>query len=286
MNDKTRIFTFWEPKDKMPGYLRACMRTWRFIPDSEIVLLDNRTLGDWLPQDEIDSVRCSKLILAVQADCYRALLLNRHGGIWFDVDTIVTPAIADEDGLLDAGKGADVTAFGRRPSSPTAGDGALYGCYFNALRPHTDMFESWTSQLPQRVSMFRRYANNPLLRLFGRKAWRKCRRWNYCLNDILDPLSYELNNRQLCLLDETTFHVHPELSCQEAERAREKYERYYFSPGDPAEALSQSKGLILLHNSWTPEKYRLMSETEFLKTDTRLAAILGHLQRNFPACSS
>ena len=42
MNDKNKtIFCFWEPKEKIPAYLKLCMKTWqKYLPDYEIKLLD------------------------------------------------------------------------------------------------------------------------------------------------------------------------------------------------------------------------------------------------------
>ena len=36
-----QIFTFWEPKDRMPEYLQLCIETWKkFLPDYKINILD------------------------------------------------------------------------------------------------------------------------------------------------------------------------------------------------------------------------------------------------------
>jgi hypothetical protein len=52
MESINRIFTFWEPRGSMPGYLRLCMRTWgKFLPEHEIVLLDYSNLEQWIGKD-------------------------------------------------------------------------------------------------------------------------------------------------------------------------------------------------------------------------------------------
>ena len=36
-----RVFTFWEPKEKVPGYVRLCMETWKDrLPGYETTVLD------------------------------------------------------------------------------------------------------------------------------------------------------------------------------------------------------------------------------------------------------
>ena len=270
---KIRVFTFWEPVECVPGYLRACMRTWNRIPNAEIVLLDFKTIGDWLSADEIAAVTCPKLSLPKQADCYRALLLNRYGGIWLDVDTIVTPAVG-RSGLFDFADGAEVRMFGTRCMKGVPGAVGLHGAFIAARRPHTAMTEAWSAVLPGRVERFRRYSSNPLLRIFRRSVWRECRSFDYCLNAVLNPLVRELGENDVQVLDRDEHGVFPE--CRDASRRprNEAYRDYYFTSGDPQHALTMSRGVILLHNSWTPERFLRMSETEFLATDTRLAGIL------------
>ena len=49
---------------------------------------------------------------------------------------------------------------------------------------------------------------------------------------------------------------------------------------DLGKLLSSNKGIILLHNSWTPQKYKDMSKEEFLTTDTLLAKLLIKILNN------
>ena len=55
------------------------------------------------------------------------------------------------------------------------------------------------------------------------------------------------------------------------------YRKYWFEPGGIDDVLSRCAGLLMLHNSFTPERIRAMSAEEFLVTDTRLARLLRHL---------
>ncbi len=86
-----RIFTFWEPKDKIPAYLELCLETWKkFLPDYEIVVLDYSNLKDWLGKNIFPQVLYDKFSLPIQSDAIRCAVLKKHGGIWMDVDTIIT----------------------------------------------------------------------------------------------------------------------------------------------------------------------------------------------------
>ena len=86
-----RIFTFWEPKENIPGYLELCLASWKkYLPDYEIVILDYFNLENWLGKDFYPQVLYEKFSLPIQADAIRCALLNKYGGIWMDIDTIIT----------------------------------------------------------------------------------------------------------------------------------------------------------------------------------------------------
>jgi hypothetical protein len=59
-----------------------------------------------------------------------------------------------------------------------------------------------------------------------------------------------------------------------------KYKMFYFSPGNPNKIIDNSQGIIMLHNTWTPYKYKKMSEEEFLKQNILLAHLLRKILRN------
>ena len=41
INSNKIIFTFWEPKENIPGYLKLCIKTWKkFLPEYKIIILD------------------------------------------------------------------------------------------------------------------------------------------------------------------------------------------------------------------------------------------------------
>lgn len=88
---KKHIFSFWEPKENLPAYIKLCMRTWtKFLPDYEITILDYSNLNKYLNKNIIKRILCKKTSLPKQVDCIRVALLYFHGGIWLDADTIIT----------------------------------------------------------------------------------------------------------------------------------------------------------------------------------------------------
>ena len=83
-----KVFTFWEPKAAVPGYIRLCMKTWaRNLPGYEVVVLDYESLGEYPTDEEQAAVLWKGMTLAMQSDCFRCAVLKKHGGIWLATDT-------------------------------------------------------------------------------------------------------------------------------------------------------------------------------------------------------
>ena len=70
----------------------------------------------------------------------------------------------------------------------------------------------------------------------------------------------------------------PELKYGKASlNVSQKYQLFYFSKKKPLKIINSVKGIILLHNSWTPLKYKTMTEQEFLREDILLSKLLKKL---------
>src|SRR4051812_47974467 len=90
-----KIFCFWEPPGSMPAYLRLCFATWaRHLSDYEIIVLNYANLDRYVPPGTYDLDALKKLPLGTLKDAILAAVLCEHGGVFMDVDTIVTGDIA------------------------------------------------------------------------------------------------------------------------------------------------------------------------------------------------
>ena len=90
-----KIFCFWEPQGAMAPYLKLCMRTWAInLPDYEVIVLDYSNLHRYVPEGVYDMTALKRLDLMLQKDAIMVAVLKEHGGIFMDVDTIVTGDIA------------------------------------------------------------------------------------------------------------------------------------------------------------------------------------------------
>ena len=84
------IFTFWEPKNKIPGYLHLCIKTWiKFLPDYKIIILDYKSSRLFLGEALFSMIFSENMALSMQVDAIRIALLKKYGGIWMDADTII-----------------------------------------------------------------------------------------------------------------------------------------------------------------------------------------------------
>ena len=268
-----RVFTFWEPKENVPGYVRLCMETWKnCLPGCETVVLDYGSLGDWLTQEEQSAVLWKGMTFAMQSDCIRCAVLKKHGGMWLDADTVLVKPL---DGRFSR---ADVTMIARRMNGVVVN----YGAFINASRPEARFLRDWHAALVPRVARARACRDSFWFGVFHHREMRLMRRWDYCVNAIIDPLAAKASSPDYAWVDRGELFAIPEEDLLPGDASLNPvsaYVRYWFEPGDPREVLEKCAGVLMLHNSFTPAEFRAMSPDEFLETDTRLAHLLRHLLR-------
>ncbi|MDR0646256.1 MAG: capsular polysaccharide synthesis protein [Elusimicrobiota bacterium] len=269
---KKRIFTFWEPQENIPGYISLCMQTWKkFLADYEVILCDYSNISAYLDKKIISKILCKKMSLPMQADALRAALINKYGGIWMDADTIITSA-----DFLKYANGSDVVMIGRISEG-------LHGAFIYATKPKTEFMSKWFSELPHRVFKYRILKKFKFVRYLFKKEWRAAEKWDYLLNSIINPLAEKMNPPLFSCIDKYAICAFPEyfLDKNKDNIAKEKlYQDFYFKNGNAEEEiLSKSKGIVLLHNSWTPENYKKMKSDEFLRQDILLADLLRTLSQ-------
>lgn len=93
-----RAFTLWlQGEEKAPELVRACFRSMRRHLKQELVVLDEKTLFDWiqLPDYIVRKWRSGKISHAAFSDICRVELLYRHGGLWLDATDYVTGPVPD-----------------------------------------------------------------------------------------------------------------------------------------------------------------------------------------------
>ena len=265
-----RIFTFWEPKSNMPGYLHLCMRTWsKFLPDYEVVVCDYDNLDNYLSKKTISEILCKQMSLPQQADCIRVALLKKYGGIWLDADTIITSA-----DCFDWMKGSEVVMIGR-PKTGRINVGFIY-----TTKPNPDFIATWYSALPPRIRNYRLFYRFAFLRWIFRKRWNEMKKWNYCANAIINPIWKSFSPDKFILIDRDSIGALPDLATVDDTNLPlpKVYQDFYLKKGNPqTQVLDKAKGIVLLHNSRMPKHYRDMDAEEFLRQDVLLADLLKNV---------
>ena len=234
-------------------------------------MLDYENLGEYLTKEEQGAVLLKTMPLAQQADCIRCALLKKYGGVWVDTDTLFTKPLDERFAQADVSMVARVRK----------GKIANYGAFICTLRPETKFICDWHAQLVERIAKARRWRDSLLYRIFRHHDWKMMHRWNYCINAMIDPMAATADAKDYQAILEETVHAHPEermtTSEDEVDLSQLYRDYYWFCPGDPADALKDNVGILMLHNGWTPSEYRAMSAADFIKTPTRLAALLRQL---------
>lgn len=105
-----RAFSIWfQGEEQAPPLVKACFRSMRKHLKQELVVLDEKTLFDWisLPDFVIDKWKKGIIPHTQFSDICRIELLYRHGGLWFDATDYVTAPvpqfIMDQDVFLFMG---------------------------------------------------------------------------------------------------------------------------------------------------------------------------------------
>lgn len=247
-----QIWTFWEPKDKIPYYLQLCMRTWtKFLPDANVTVLDFSNIQNFINISDFgENLLSGRFTLPQIADAIRVMLLEKYGGIWLDVDTVILDRAAKN--FFDADKNYSLTAFGNIQRQ------SVRICFLNA-KAHSNLLKSWLEFVKNRVKSL-----EPTTQVT----------WDYLGNAFVDDY-LKSHPDEIKLLDNDCVHPEYEFLPHLSEYSNSylrAYVEYYFLQSRHIEDVSES--MLLLHNSWTPAPVKTMGEKDFLRCNFTLANIL------------
>lgn len=259
-----RIFTFWEPSQSMPPYIKLCLQTWeKFCPEYEIVIIDYSTLDKWLSKDFFDEILYSDFSLPKQADAIRCAILYKYGGIWLDADTIITSS--DIRKIFDIK--ADIVMIGTHVAFIKSEGGGNYVLY------------SWLKDIKKALKFYKiqKYGKNTLIKTLQRflypKLAKKLDEWDYLGNSLLNK--YLKTKYGYFRIDRDKINAFPENKhILDSKNCIRNYQSFYFENDFCVEAMRETQGIILLHNSWTPQDFLTMSEKEFLAQNNTIANLL------------
>lgn len=255
-----RLFTFWEPKEKMPAYIRLCMQTWKkFLPESEVVLLDYSNLEEWLGKDVYDEILFRDFSLPKQADAIRCALLKKYGGLWLDADTILTSPQVKDYLMIDS----ELVMISKHLA-------------FIKANNNSKIIADWYNQIQYNLKFYKdvKYQNNAVQKILHPRRYRRVENWDYLGNYILHKMLKTKNKKKFFSIDRMEINALPELNNKNNDNLVENYQNFYFENDYSQDVIKNTKGIILLHNSWTPQQFLEMNEEEFLSRNNTLSNVL------------
>ena len=149
--------------------------------------------------------------------------------------------------------------------------------------PTNVILNCWLNQIKINIKFYKqvRNAKNPisrfLLRIKHPKLYKRLEHFGYIGNLALNKFikKYKNNFRRI---DADKIKAFPEIINKPLNLSPSKnYENFYFENDFSDEVLKNTGGMICLHNSWTPEKFKEMSEEEFLSQDCTISKVLKHI---------
>ena len=132
--------------------------------------------------------------------------------------------------------------------------------------------DKWLNEIINKVSIYRDIVSQSKIR-------RHIVKWDYLGNELVDRLLNSSKGNKFFRLDKYKINAFPEINFFENTSlgADEKYKLLYFQKRETKKILDNNKGILLLHNSWTPLIYKKLTEKEFLKRDILLSRLLSQI---------
>ena len=285
MGDALKVFTYWDKPADMPAYLRLCLATWRQHGGIEdVTLITDENLHQWIAPDTLDWEALADYPVAQRKDAIEIAVLARHGGLFLDVDTIMTSPPHSIFRHMDRFDitlyGYHLAAVGTRAGSPVvarwlellqdvlsvprqeimAATGRNYtelgNCCFELLRDELATGRRSTPDFKRGkastlIARIKRY-------LMLRSPWQSFIRQ-------LDPAK-------------TGYIAECRYRPQEQLSAQQRYAGFWFDRKlSVSEAFNGKSELVALHHSWTPASYSCMEYDELRRDDCLLSRYLVSL---------
>jgi L-rhamnose mutarotase len=266
--NNNNIFTFWEPRDKIPGMLTLCIKTWKkFFTNYKIIILDYEKTREYLGETLFSSIICKNMTLPIQSDAIRVAILNKYGGIWMDTDTIVC-----NNKFIKQFNEFELAMIGEEKYK-------FQYIGFIFAHKNSSLLSVWQKEIINKVKQYKYILANLKNTSNWQNSWKKVHSLFYLSYDIMNPLLKNETGKKYFRLDSSKINCFPERTLSKNNRLKynQLYKEYFFQKGDPNVLIKNTKGLILLHNSWTPLKYKHMSEKEFLKQDILISKLFKKL---------
>jgi len=187
---------------------------------------------------DLDIVPVKRFTLPQIADVVRVHVLRDQGGYWLDADTVML-----------TGKLPDAVILGN-PDKRTNSIGMLHA------ERHSEMFIRWAQFQDEIINR----TDTPT-------------HWATMGNAFTDPYLQEYKDIPIGSIENYWPETYMVNDCIPR---YEKYLRFYFEQSHKLADIRQCD-LLMLHNSWTPTWYKMMSRNEVMDVDCTLSNILREI---------
>lgn len=186
---------------------------------------------------EFDVERAKRFTLPQIADCVRAHILRDNGGYWLDADTIMLSDRLPKENMIG------------NPHSRTNTIGFLH------TEANSDMYKQWAEYQDRVIA-------DP----------NSTRNWDVMGNAFTD--SYVREHEDITIAPVAM--CWPETYMVQGTMPRNrKYQKFYFEQHHHLKDLLPTK-MLMLHNSWTPDWYKCMTEEDIL-TNIACASTMSNI---------
>jgi len=253
---RNKVYTFWQAAGTMPAYLKLCTATWhRHVSGLEVEVINHDNWHAYVGH-LYDLAALRTFSLPMQSDAVSAAVLAERGGLFLDIDTIVTHDFFEDFVPLAQER---FVAFGK-PNHKS-----IHLAILKSMLPGNRVACAWLETLQQRIS------NRPAQI-----------DWSYLGNGVIDPLlRKEEHFYDYLIVDRSAYGNILEAGLTTEGQPGSDYLNFYFDPAselDVEAALRAARyGLVSLHNSWTPAAYKQFSAAQLLEDRRPLTRMFASL---------
>lgn len=249
-----QIWTFWEPREKMPYCWKLCLKTWqKNLSDCSINVLDFDNVRKYIDlQPFMPGLFSKQMNLMLISDVIRAAILEKYGGIWLDIDSIILDRSAKK--FFEEDDKHEVTFFGDTEKHV----GTYIG--FIKAKAHSAFFKAWLEYIKRTLGAITDDTPPFTPNVMGNDFTD-----SYCMEHA-DEIKIISADDSLVIAESLLYPVYS------VDELPDRYMKYYFVNSHHIEDIASD--MLFLHNSWTPEIFKNISEEDFLRCDFTLANIL------------
>lgn len=271
-----KIWTYWETphNKKFPEYLECCFDTWKKnMPEVQAIVVNQKNYMDYIDVSKYD-FSFEKLFADYepqqQSNVIRMCLLQQHGGLWLDLDTIVF------DDIYEKWINPDCNADDEKLYAFNYDETGFDNCIIYAPKPGNAFIKLVIDKITLQL--------NGELDLTRKPYWQNRAVMSYSIyRSIAEDLGvgfHDMLTQFIFTQEYIDFHNSLTVMTNNFSTVLDSYKSYYFIENNknPSEELKgrAQKGFIILRNVWIPQEIKSLTREEFLESDYFLTRLIRY----------